>query len=31
MEEDLKEMKENNTKYVKEKSTEIMKLNNDTT
>ena len=31
MEENLKEMKEGNTKYIKEKSTEIMKLNNDTT
>ena len=30
MEENLKEMKESNTKYIKEKSTEIMKLNNDT-
>jgi hypothetical protein len=31
LEETLKEMKDANTKYSKEKSTEIMKLNNDTT
>ena len=30
MEENLKDMKESNTKYIKEKSTEIMKLNNET-
>ena len=31
LEETLKQKKDSNTKYIKEKSTEIMKLNNDTT
>jgi predicted phage-related endonuclease len=31
LEAQLKNMKDANTKYIKEKSTEIMKLNNDTT
>jgi hypothetical protein len=30
LEDQLKDMKDANTKYIKEKSTEIMKLNNDT-